>query len=151
VSALDVIRIARAASAKLMVDGSSPVLEADNPPPQKVFEMLHAHKPEILELLQAERRAVVRHIANHFQSSKLALVGGRSPAAARRRGLRRLCRLLRDQGVGRGLQAGDHSAASPGSRGGPILAAMRAISPAIKSRGRLSIRMSEESSKSCLG
>ncbi len=52
-----------------MVDGSSLVLEAESPPPPQVFEMLRAHKPEILELLQAERRAVVRHIANHFQSS----------------------------------------------------------------------------------
>ena len=67
-SALDVIRIARAAGANLMVDGSSLVLEGESPPPQ-VFDMLRAHKPEILELLQAERRAVVRYIANHFQSS----------------------------------------------------------------------------------
>ena len=45
--------------------------------------MLRAHKPEILELLQAERRAVVRHIANHFQSSppgRCALCGGGSRA-----------------------------------------------------------------------
>jgi hypothetical protein len=69
VSALDVIRIARAAGTKLIVDGSSLVLEGDSPPPPQVFDMLRAHKPEILELLQAERRAVVRHIATQFQSS----------------------------------------------------------------------------------
>lgn len=70
-SALDIIRIARDAGAKLIVDGSSLVLEAESPPPPQVFDMLRAHKPEILELLQAERRAVLRHIADHFQSSPL--------------------------------------------------------------------------------
>ena len=70
-SALDVIRIARAAGAKLVVDGASLVLEAESPPPPQVFDMLRAHNPEILELLQAERRAVLRHIADHFQSSPL--------------------------------------------------------------------------------
>ena len=50
-SALDLVRIARAAGAKLIVDGSSLVLEAESPPPQQVFDMLRAHKPEILELL----------------------------------------------------------------------------------------------------
>jgi hypothetical protein len=47
------------------------VLEAESPPPPQVFDMLRARKPEILELLQAERRAVLRHIADHFQSSPL--------------------------------------------------------------------------------
>lgn len=82
-SALDIIRIARAAGAKLIVDGSSLVLEAESPPPPQVFDMLRAHKPEILELLQAERRAVLRHVADHFQSSPLgqcALCGGGSCA-----------------------------------------------------------------------
>jgi hypothetical protein len=69
VSALDVIRIARAAGAKLSIDGGSLVLEADNPPPQKVFDDLRAHKPEILELLSEERRAIVMWINNHFKSS----------------------------------------------------------------------------------
>jgi hypothetical protein len=83
VSALDIIRIARAAGAKLIVDGSSLVLEAESPPSPQVFDMLRAHKPEILELLQAERRAVLRHIADHFQSSPLGQCahcgGGRRP------------------------------------------------------------------------
>jgi hypothetical protein len=69
VSALDVIRIARAAGAKLTVDGSSLVLEAERPPPPQVFDMLRANKPEVLEFLRDERRVLIRHIANHFQSA----------------------------------------------------------------------------------
>jgi hypothetical protein len=69
VSALDVIRLARAAGAKLMIDGSSLVLEAERRPPPRMLDMLRAHKPEVLEFLRDERRAVVRHIANHFRSS----------------------------------------------------------------------------------
>ena len=38
---------------------------------EQMFNMLRRHKPEILELLQAERRAVLRHITDHFQSSPL--------------------------------------------------------------------------------
>ena len=63
------IRIARAVGAKLSADGRSLVLEADNPPPQEVFDDLRAHKPEILELLGEERRAIVMWINNHFKSS----------------------------------------------------------------------------------
>ena len=62
-SVLNIIRIARAAGAKLIVDGSSLVLEAESPPPPQVFDMLRAHKPEILELLQAERRALCSGIS----------------------------------------------------------------------------------------
>jgi hypothetical protein len=69
VSALDAIRTARAAGAKLMIDGSSLVLESESPPPPQVFDLLRAHKPEVLDCLREERRAVVRHIANHFQAS----------------------------------------------------------------------------------
>jgi hypothetical protein len=69
VSALDVIRIARASGAKLSVDGRSLVLEAVSPPPQEMFDDLRAHKPEILELLGQERRAIVMWINNRFKSS----------------------------------------------------------------------------------
>jgi hypothetical protein len=68
-TAFDAIRIARAVGAKLSADGRSLVLEADTPPPQEVFDGLRAHKPEILELLREERRAIVMWINNHFQSS----------------------------------------------------------------------------------
>jgi hypothetical protein len=71
VSISDVIRVARAAGAKLIADGPALVLEAKNPPPQQLFEMLRAHKSEILEALRAERRAVVRYVNDHFQSSPL--------------------------------------------------------------------------------
>jgi len=69
VSAFDLVRIARAAGAKLSVDGGSLVLEADNRPPQEVFDGLRAHKAEILELLGEERRAIVMWINDHFKSS----------------------------------------------------------------------------------
>jgi hypothetical protein len=69
VIALDAIRIARAAGAKLTVDGPSLVLEADDPPPPRLFDMLRTHKPEILELLRTERQAIVRYVNAHFQSS----------------------------------------------------------------------------------
>jgi len=69
VSAFDLVRIARAAGAKLSIDGGSLVLEADNRPPQEVFDGLRAHKAEILELLGEERRAIVMWINNHFKSS----------------------------------------------------------------------------------
>ena len=69
VSAFDLVRIARAAGAKLSVDGGSLVLEADNRPSQEVFDGLRAHKAEILELLGEERRAIVMWINDHFKSS----------------------------------------------------------------------------------
>jgi hypothetical protein len=68
-SAFDVVRVARAAGATLSVDGGSLVIEADNRPPQEVFDDLRAHKAEILELLREERRAVVMWINDHFKSS----------------------------------------------------------------------------------
>jgi hypothetical protein len=71
VSALDAIRMARAAGGKLSVDGPSLVLDAETPPPAQVFELLRAHKPQVLELLRAERRAVVQYLNDHFQSSPL--------------------------------------------------------------------------------
>jgi hypothetical protein len=70
-SALDFVRIARAAGARLSADGPSLVVEAEGPLPPQVFDMLRAHKPEILELLHAQRRAVVRYVNEQFQSSPL--------------------------------------------------------------------------------
>lgn len=70
-SAFDFVRIARAVGARLSADGPSLVVEAENPPPPQVLDMLRAHKPEILELLHAERRAVVRYVNDQFQSSPL--------------------------------------------------------------------------------
>jgi len=70
-SAFDFVRIARAAGARLSADGPSLVVEAENPPPPQLFGMLRAHKPDILELLHAERRDVVRYVNDHFQSSPL--------------------------------------------------------------------------------
>ena len=78
-SALDLVRMVRAAGAKLSVDGSSLVLEADSPPPQEVFDGLRTHKAEILELLGEERRAIVMWINSHFTSSlpgRCAYCGG---------------------------------------------------------------------------
>ena len=82
-SAFHAIHAARAAGAKLSVDGPSLVVEAENRPPPQVFDMLRAHKPEILELLHAERRAVVRYVNDQFQASPLgqcAHCGGGSRA-----------------------------------------------------------------------
>jgi hypothetical protein len=71
VSAFDLVRTARAAGAKLSVDGCSLVLEADSAPPQEVFDGLRTHKAEILELLGEERRTIVMWINSHFTSSSL--------------------------------------------------------------------------------
>ena len=71
VSALDIIRIARAAGGRATVGGLSLVPEARACRRRRCSAVLRAHKPEILELLQAERRVVLRHIADHFQSSPL--------------------------------------------------------------------------------
>jgi hypothetical protein len=83
-SAAQALMAARAAGIRLGIDGVSIVLEADHPPPSQVLGTLRAHKPEIIDALRAERRAVVRHIADHFQSSPLGRCvycgGDRSPA-----------------------------------------------------------------------
>jgi hypothetical protein len=82
-SALDFVRVARAAGARLSADGASLVVEAEDPLPPQVFDMLRAHKPEILELLHAEHRDVVRYVNEQFRSSPLgqcAHCGGGSPS-----------------------------------------------------------------------
>ena len=72
VSAAEAIKIARRRGFKLEVEGNDLVYEApDDPIVYPIIDNLRRHKPEILELLQAERRAVLRYIADHFQSSPL--------------------------------------------------------------------------------
>jgi hypothetical protein len=68
-SAAGVVMEARASGIQLGIEDDDLVLEASAPPPAAVIDRLRAHKPEIIELLQAERRALVQYIANHFQSS----------------------------------------------------------------------------------
>ena len=68
-SAAKAVIEARAAGIQLCVENDDLLLKASVPPPAAVIDMLRAHKPEIIELLQAERRTVLRHIANRFQSS----------------------------------------------------------------------------------
>ena len=68
-NAFDFVRIARAAGARLSADGPSLVVEAADPPPPEVFDMLREHKSEILELLHAQRRAVIQYVNSRFQSS----------------------------------------------------------------------------------
>ena len=70
-SVAEALKAARAVGIHVEIDGDSIVLEAEQAPPAQILDTLRAHKPEILELLQAERRAVLRHIADHFQSSPL--------------------------------------------------------------------------------
>jgi hypothetical protein len=53
-SAMTVLRDARAAGVWIRVDGSSLVLEAEVPPPPDLLERLVRHKPEILALLRPE-------------------------------------------------------------------------------------------------
>ena len=70
-SVAEALKAARAVGIHVEIDGDFIVLEAEQAPPAQILDTLRAHKPEILELLQAERRAVLRHIADHFQSSPL--------------------------------------------------------------------------------
>jgi hypothetical protein len=70
-SVAEALKAARAAGIQVGIDGDAIVLEAEHAPPAQMLDTLRARKPEILELLQAERRAVLRHIADHFQSSPL--------------------------------------------------------------------------------
>jgi hypothetical protein len=63
-NAVRVVMEARASGLQLGVDDDL-VLEASAPPPTAVIDMLRAHKPEILELLRAERRTVIKYIADH--------------------------------------------------------------------------------------
>jgi hypothetical protein len=83
-SAAQALMTARAAGIRLGIDGVSIVLEADNPPPPQILDMLRAHKPEIIDALRVERSAIIRYLKEHFESSppgRCAYCGGdRDPA-----------------------------------------------------------------------
>jgi len=64
-NAAEVVRIARAAAVELSVEGDSLVVEGELGP--AVINQLHEHKPEVLELLRAERRAIVRRMNERFR------------------------------------------------------------------------------------
>jgi hypothetical protein len=70
-NAVEAIRVAHGAGAKLMIEGASLVLEAENPPPLAIIEALRMHKGEVLELLRddAERRSIVEWLNAHPVSS----------------------------------------------------------------------------------
>jgi hypothetical protein len=78
-NAAGAIRAARAVGVSVAVDGESLLLEAAAESSQSVLDDLARHKPQIVELLRDERRAVVRWIAENFRSSPIgqcALCGG---------------------------------------------------------------------------
>ena len=70
-SAAKALMAARAAGIRLEIDGDSIVLEANDAPPTQVLDMLRAHKPEIFDIIRAERRAIVRYVNDNFQFSPL--------------------------------------------------------------------------------
>jgi hypothetical protein len=70
-SVAEALKAARAAGIQVAIDGDAIVLEAEHAPPAQMLDTLRARKPEVLELLQAERRAVVRWIAENFRSSPI--------------------------------------------------------------------------------
>ncbi len=51
-SAVEALKVARAAGVHLAVDGDALALEASAPPPPAVIELLSQHKPEIVALLR---------------------------------------------------------------------------------------------------
>ncbi len=80
VSAVDALRLARRSGFRLEVDGDDLVYEVpDDPVASFIIGVLRRHKPQIVDLLRDERRAVVRWIAENFRSSPIgqcALCGG---------------------------------------------------------------------------
>jgi hypothetical protein len=80
VSAVDALRLARRSGFRLEVDGDSLVYEGpDDPAASFTIGVLRRNKPQIVDLLRDERRAVVRWIADNFRSSPIgqcALCGG---------------------------------------------------------------------------
>lgn len=70
ISAADALRLARRSGFKLSVAGDELVYEVpDYPIAYLIIDILRQHKPEIVDLLRDERRAVVRWIADNFRSS----------------------------------------------------------------------------------
>lgn len=80
VSAEDALTLARRGGFKLEIDGDDLAYEVpDDPIAYSIIDILRQHKPEIVDLLRDERRAVVRWIAENFRSSLIgqcALCGG---------------------------------------------------------------------------
>ena len=80
VSAVDALRLARRSGFRLEVDDDDLVYEVpDDPVASFIIGVLRRHKPQIVDLLRDERRAVVRWIAENFRSSPIgqcALCGG---------------------------------------------------------------------------
>jgi hypothetical protein len=72
ISAADALRLARRNGFKLGVDGDELVYEVpDYPIAHPIIDNLRQYKPEIVDLLRDERRAVVRWIADNFRSSPI--------------------------------------------------------------------------------
>ena len=64
--------MARRAGIRLGVDGEQVSLEwPDTSAAQALIDLLRRFKPEITDLLRAERCAIVRYVADHFRSSPL--------------------------------------------------------------------------------
>lgn len=80
VSAVDALRLARRSGFRLEVDDDDLVYEVpDDTVAAFIIGVLRRHKPQIVDLLRDERRAVVRWIAENFRSSPIgrcALCGG---------------------------------------------------------------------------
>jgi hypothetical protein len=69
ISAADALRLARQTGIKLDIDVDQVSLEwPDTSAAQAVIELLRGFKPEVAELLSAERRAVVTWINEKFQA-----------------------------------------------------------------------------------
>ena len=72
-SAADAIALARRSGFKLAVDGDRLEYEVPAPASPAVLELLRLYKAEAIDLLLAERRAIVTWISDHFRSSPLGL------------------------------------------------------------------------------
>jgi hypothetical protein len=59
---------ARAVGVGLEVVGEKLVVTASSPPPRAVLDQLRRHKAEVIQLLRAERRAIVVWTNDHFKS-----------------------------------------------------------------------------------
>lgn len=72
VSAEDALKLARRGGFKLEIDGDFLAYEVpDDPIAHSIIDILRQHKPEIVDLMRDERRAVVRWIAENFRSAPI--------------------------------------------------------------------------------
>ncbi len=72
ISAADALRLARRSGFELRFEGDELVYAApDYPIAYSIIGILRRHKPEIVDVLRDERRAVLRWIADNFRSSPL--------------------------------------------------------------------------------